>query len=67
MPRPVSWKTFSGVFLAMFFPNTGKMEMEKRFINLRQAEKTVDEYAVEFSKLSQFAPYIVSIEENRAR
>jgi len=28
LPRPVSWKTFSEVFLAKFFPDTGKAEME---------------------------------------
>ena len=50
--KPVSWKTFSGVFLAKFFPDTAKIEMEQKFINLRQAGKTVDEYAAEFSKLS---------------
>jgi len=41
--------------------------MEQKFINLRQVRKTVDEYAAEFSKLSRFAPYMVSTEENRAK
>jgi len=65
--RPVSWKTFSEVFLAKFFPDTVKTEMEQKFINLRQAEKIVDMYAAEFSRLSRFAPYMVSTAENRAR
>jgi len=67
LPKPISWKTFAVVFLAKFFPDTTKSEMEQNFINLRQAEKTVDEYAAEFVKLSQFAPYMISTEENRAR
>ena len=50
---PISWKTFSEVFLAKFFPETAKSEMEHKFINLRQAGRTVDEYATEFSKLSR--------------
>ena len=41
--------------------------MEQKFINLRQAGRTVNEYAAEFSKLSRFASYMVFTEENRAR
>ena len=67
LPKPISWKTFAEVFLAKFFPDTAKSEMEQKFINLRQAEKTVDEHAAEFVKLSRFAPYMISTEENRAR
>ena len=65
--RLVSWETFSEVFLSKFFPDMVKSEMEQNFINLRQAEKTVDEYAAEFFKLRRFAPYMVFTEENRAR
>ena len=56
----VSWKIFSEVILAKFFPDTTKTKMEQKFINLRQARKTIDEYVAEFSKLSRFAPYMVS-------
>jgi len=52
---PVSWKTFSEVFLAKFFPDMTKSEMEQKLINLKQAGRTFDEYATEFSKLSRFA------------
>ena len=44
-----------------------KTGMEQKFINLRQAGKKVDWYAAEFSKLSRFAPFMVSTEENHAR
>ena len=54
----VSWKTFSVVFLAKFFHDTAKSKMEQKFINLKQAGRTVDEYAAEFSRLSRFAPYM---------
>jgi len=40
------------VFLVKFFPDTAKAEMEQKFINLKQAGRTVDEYAAEFFKLS---------------
>ena len=67
MSGTVSWKIFSEVFLAKFFPHTTKTEMERKFINLRQADKTFDEYATKFFKLSQFALYMVSNEENQTR
>ena len=63
----VSWKIFSEMFIAKFFPDTVKTEMEHKFINLRQAGKTVDAYVAEFFKLSRFSQYIVymvSTEEN---
>jgi len=66
LPGPVSWKTFSEVFHAKFFPDTAKTETKQKFITLRPAGRTVDEYVAEFSKLSQFSPYMVSTEENRA-
>jgi hypothetical protein len=34
LARPITWKSFSDSFLAKFFPDTVKDEMEKRFINL---------------------------------
>jgi len=52
LPGLVSWKTFSEVFLAKFFPDIAKTEMEQKFINLIQAGRTVDEYVAEFFKLS---------------
>jgi len=52
---PVSWKTISEVFLAKFFPDTTKSEMEQKLINLKQAGRTFDEYVTEFSILSRFA------------
>jgi len=40
--------------------------MEQQFINLRQGSRMVDEYTSEFLRLSQFAPYMVADEEDRA-
>ena len=41
-------------------------EMEERFIRLQQLNRSVNEYAAEFLRLSQFAPYMVTDEEKRA-
>ena len=40
--------------------------MEKQFIKLHQWNRTVDKYATEFLRLSQFAPYIVTLEKKQA-
>jgi len=37
--------------------------MEKKFIRLQQWNKYVDEYVVEFLRLSRFAPYLMEDEE----
>ena len=39
--------------------------MEERFINLKQWNRSVDDYAVEFSRLSRFAAYMVADEAKR--
>ena len=40
--------------------------MEEQFIRLQQRNRSVDEYAAEFLRLSRFAPYMVADEEKRA-
>ena len=40
--------------------------MDEQFIKLQQKDRTVDGYTAEFIRLSRFAPYMVTDEENRA-
>jgi len=40
-------------------------EMEEQFIRLQQWNRSVDEYAAEFLRLSRFAPYMMSDEEKQ--
>ena len=63
---PVTWDTFSKSFYSRFFPATAQKDMEEQFIRLQQWNKSVDEYAAEFLRLSRFAPYMVTDEEKRA-
>ena len=53
-------------FYERFFPVTAQKEMKEYFIRLQQGNWTVDRYAAEFLRLSQFMPYVVSDEENQA-
>ena len=65
-PGPIYWDVFATAFLEKFFPSTARYEMERRFITLVQGNRTVDEYAAEFTRLSRFAPAHVATEEKRA-
>ena len=66
LERPITWDQFSRGFYERFFPATAQKEMEEQFIRLQQLNRSVDEYAAEFLRLSRFAPYMVSDEEKRA-
>jgi len=52
-------------FYERFFPITAQKEMEEQFIRLQQEDRTADEYTAEFLRLSRFALYMVTDEENR--
>lgn len=67
LEKPISWDTFATSFLEKFFPGTAKIEMESEFISLIQDERSVDEYAAEFTRLGRFAPKLVADEADRAR
>lgn len=66
LPGQVSWKQFSDSFLEQFFLITTRREMQKRFVNLRQGDMSVDRYAAEFLRLNRFAPKLVKDEEDKA-
>ena len=40
--------------------------MKDQFIRLQQENRSVDEYALDFLRLSRFAPYTLTDEEKRA-
>ena len=62
----LTWKQFSDGFYERFFPQTAKQEMGEKFLRLKQWDKTVDQYAAEFQRLSRFAPNMVREEIDRA-
>ena len=56
LEKPITWDQFSSGFYERFFPTTAQKEMEEQFIKLQQLNRSVDEYATEFLRLSRFAP-----------
>ena len=66
LTEPVSWKQFTDSFYERFFPACAKKEIAEQFFKLQQGSKMVDEYVVEFLRLSRFAPKFVAEEADRA-
>jgi len=57
---PISWEVFKNAFLDRFFPRVKREAKVEEFINLRQGGMSVEEYALKFTKLSKYAPSLVS-------
>ncbi|MFW5439049.1 hypothetical protein [Paenibacillus apiarius] len=62
----VGWDEFVELFYQRIFHASARRTMECQFMDLQQRDRTVDAYAVEFIKLSRFAPAMVAKEEDRA-
>ncbi|XP_049406438.1 uncharacterized protein LOC125870132 [Solanum stenotomum] len=57
---PISWEVFKKTFLDRFFPHKKREAKVEEFINLRQGGMSVQEYPLKFTKLSKYAPSLVS-------
>ncbi|KAK8942809.1 hypothetical protein KSP39_PZI009568 [Platanthera zijinensis] len=62
-----SWESFKELLLSKFLPSVERDRLMKDFLHLKQRQLTVSEYEIEFSKLSRFAPDLVSTDENRSK
>ena len=54
------WKIFKNAFLERFFPREMREAKVMEFINLHQGCMSVHEYSLKFTKLSEYAPSLVS-------
>src|SRR5688572_19510562 len=57
---PIGWEEFKAAFLDRFFPLELRDAKVQEFINLRQGGMSVREYSLKFTKLSKYAPTLVS-------
>ncbi|MCQ8086693.1 retrotransposon gag domain-containing protein, partial [Salmonella enterica] len=57
---PIEWEEFKEAFLGKYFPLEKRECKIEEFINLRQGNMSVEEYALKFSMLSRYAPSLVS-------
>ena len=56
----MTWYIIKKAFLDWFLPREKREDKVTEFINLYQGGKSVHEYSLEFIKLSQYAPSLVS-------
>jgi len=56
----IEWEEFKEAFLGKYFPLEKRDCKIEEFINLRQGNMSVEEYALKFSMLSRYAPSLVS-------
>ena len=57
--RRMTWIAFKERFLAKYFPLVERNLKKKEFIELTQGNRTVQEYTMQFERLSQFAYHMV--------
>ena len=58
--RSVTWEIFKKDFLDKFFPRKKREAKVVELINLCQGGMSVLEYSLKFTKLSKYAPFLVS-------
>ncbi|KAJ6838947.1 uncharacterized protein M6B38_317445 [Iris pallida] len=61
-----TWAEFKLLFKEKFFSPTDKIDLVRQFQDLQQGSLSVEEYAVEFGRLSRYAEYMVRDPEIRA-
>ena len=62
--EPICWHEMKRAFFHKYYPLVNQYQNEAAFLNLRQGNRTVEEYDLE---LTQFAPEQVDTEEKRIR
>ena len=63
----ITWERFKELFFENYFSESIKNKMEIKFLELKQGNMTVAEYAVRFNELARFATHQVDTEAMRAR
>ena len=62
---PTTWSEFRRMFYEEFFPYVVRQQRRLEFMQLTQGTLSVREYQQRFTALSEFAPEIVALEENK--
>ncbi|XP_077217888.1 uncharacterized protein LOC143852391 [Tasmannia lanceolata] len=57
--EPYTWADFRADFLNRYFPHSTLYQMQRDFIQLSQGDRTVEEYEIEFDRLSRYVPKLV--------
>jgi hypothetical protein len=65
--QSIKWAEFKEEFLAKYFPDNVRYQMERDFMTLTQGNKTVLQYEQEFNRLSRYADVLVGNEAAKTR
>jgi hypothetical protein len=65
--KVIEWTEFRELFLAKYFPNHVRYQLERDFLNLKQDDKSVLQYEQEFNRLSRYASALVRDESAKTR
>ena len=57
--RRMTWVTFKERFLAKYFPLVERNLKKKKFMELTQGNRTVQEYTTQFERMSRFAYHMI--------
>ena len=63
----VTWARFKTLFFENYLSASMQARMEVKFLELKQDNMTVAEYAAKFNELARFAPHQVDTEARKAR
>ncbi|XP_074342555.1 uncharacterized protein LOC141680153 [Apium graveolens] len=63
----VPWDGFTRLLLDKYFPRFMEIQIELKFLELKQDRMTVAEYEAKIIELSRFVPYFMNMEEKKAR
>ncbi|XP_006580677.1 uncharacterized protein LOC114411103 [Glycine soja] len=55
--QAMTWETFKRVFLEKYFPEDVRNKKEMEFLELKQGNTTVAEYAAKFEELVRYFPH----------
>ncbi|XP_039134254.1 uncharacterized protein LOC120271646 [Dioscorea cayenensis subsp. rotundata] len=62
-----SWEQLRKALFCKYFTRDKMFLFEREFINLTQGSMTIDEYEMEFDRLSRYAPKLVDNDQSNAR
>jgi hypothetical protein len=63
----ITWAVFKGEFLGKYFPEDVRARKEVEFLELKQGDMTVAEYAAKFGVLIKFSPYYNDIDAETSK
>jgi len=63
----MTWDDFQGAFMDLYFQESVRSNLRMRFEELKQKDKTVREYQVEFDRLSRYGAHIIPDDRSRAK